>query len=160
MGIDIYPTLLDLAGIAPPSGHPLDGHSLKPLLEGNPGFDREAIFWHFPAYLQGEYGMTQVWRTTPVSGIRKGRYKLLEFLDDGSLELYDLKNDLREERNLVLEDPEKTSELFGLLQEWRSRYKVPYPLEPNPEYDPSTVPGYFKSQERSDIYKTGLEQVK
>jgi len=152
-GIDLYPTLIDLAGLDPLRRYPLDGLSLRPLLEGEPGFKREALFWHFPAYLQAEYGMEEVWRTTPVSAVRSGKYKLLEFLEDGHRELYDLENDPGEKENLAGKQAGLADELFDLLQGWRSAMDVPYPLEKNSEYDPSSLPTSFKSGERSDIYK-------
>jgi len=152
IGMDLYPTLLDLAGIDAPQDYILDGISLEPLLRGNSMDKREALFWHFPAYLQGEYGMTKIWRTTPVSAVRMGNYKLLEYLDDGHLEMYDLENDPGEMDNLAEGQPVKADELFELLHEWRSSMGVSYPLQKNPEYDPHSIPKEFKYGNRSDIY--------
>lgn len=157
MGADIYPTLLDLAGLDKPKNYPLDGKSLKPILEGNSTIEREAIFWHFPAYLQGEYGMSTIWRTTPVSVVRKGNYKLLEFLDDGHLELYDLKNDLGEKYNLADKYPEIANDLKETLIQWRKDLDVPYPLESNPDYDAASIPCSIKIGDRSEIYMTKEE---
>jgi arylsulfatase A-like enzyme len=153
IGTDLYPTLLDLAGISNPEGYQLDGLTVRPLLEGTGTLDREAIFWHFPAYLQGEYGMNKVWRTTPVGAIRKGDYKLLEFFEDGHLELYNLIKDPGEMYNLAEQNPEQSAILYSLMQEWREEMGAPYPLVINPEYEPSSIPVGPKMEDRNDIYQ-------
>jgi arylsulfatase A-like enzyme len=160
IGTDLYPTLLDMAGISNPEGYHLDGVTIRPLLKGTGKLDREAIFWHFPAYLQGEYGMNKVWRTTPVGAIRKGDYKLLEFFEDGHLELYNLKNDPGEMYNLAEQNPEKSAFLYSLLKEWREEMEVQYPLEINPEYEPSSIPCCPKMEDRKDIYKPKFVEKK
>ena len=71
ISVDLYPTLLDLAGAPAPKGQPLDGVNVLPLLEsdGSAKLDREAIYWHFPGYLGSG---RNIWRTTPVGAIRTG----------------------------------------------------------------------------------------
>ena len=59
---------------------------------------RPPLFQHFPGYL-GAGGGT--WRTTPGGVIRDGDWKLLEFFEDGRLELYNLKDDIGEKHNLA-----------------------------------------------------------
>lgn len=152
IGTDIYPTILDILNFTPPQNYPLDGVSLKPILEGDMSIEREAIYWHFPVYLQGEYGMSKIWRCTPTGVVRKGDYKLMEFFEDDHLELYDLRNDIGEQFNIADEFPEKTKELMELMMKWRTDLDVPYPLEPNPDYDPSTIPINPKMGDRSRIY--------
>ncbi len=115
--VDFYPTLLSLAGLKPRAGLQLDGHDQsKALLGGDSPRDR--VFCHFPhgnatrdSVMDGFYAGTYV---------RKGDWKLIRFYarnDDGSddLELYDLKNDLGERRNLAKEKPELAQELNGLI---------------------------------------------
>jgi len=153
MGIDLYPTLLDLAGIDPPEDYKLDGQSLRPLLTGEGGFRDRSLFWHFPAYLQGEYGMKELWRTRPVSVVRKGNCKLIENLEDGSLELYDLEKDPGETINLAEAENEMATDLFSLLQDWRKQMGVSYPLEANEAYDASSIPDHSDNGHRSDIYR-------
>ena len=94
--VDIYPTMLELAGAAKPS-QTLDGESLVKLFR-NPQakLERDAIYQHFPGYLgAGE----DTWRTTPVSLIQVGDWKLMEFLEDGRIELYNLRDDVSESKN-------------------------------------------------------------
>jgi arylsulfatase A-like enzyme len=136
IGIDFYPTILEMAGVARPKGHILDGESIVPLLKGGESLKREAIFWHFPAYLEANYGWKGTWRTTPAGAVRKGQWKLIEFFEDGHLELYNLENDIGEQNNLAEKMPEKTNQLHKLLENWRKSIKAPVPTELNPRYNP------------------------
>jgi arylsulfatase A-like enzyme len=130
--VDIYPTLLEIAGAKPPS-QVLDGTSLVPLFRGGDALPREAIFQHFPGYL----GAGQdTWRTTPVSLIHSGNWKLMEFLEDGRLELYDLAADIGETTNLAKTMPEKAAELHGRLVAWREAIDAPMPTKNRGEANP------------------------
>jgi len=124
---DFYPTLLEMAGLDLIPEQHCDGVSILPLLKGEGHLDREAIFWHYPHY--GNQG------GTPGSSVRAGDYKLIEFFEDGRLELYDLREDIGENRNLAEEKPGLTARLKGMLEEWRVRVEARIP-EPNPEYVP------------------------
>jgi arylsulfatase A-like enzyme len=132
ISVDFYPTLLEIAGAPQPRRQALDGLSIVPLLKGAAGLEREAIFWHFPAYLQGSGG---TWRTTPAGAVRKGRWKLLEFFEDNRIELYDLGEDIGEKNNLAGKMPEKAKELHKLLKDWRKSVNAKVPMELNPKYD-------------------------
>jgi len=134
--IDFYPTMLDMAGAAKPSSQVLDGQSLVPLFKGHADLKRQAIFWHFPAYLESNYGYPGTWRTTPAGAVRAGNYKLIEFFEDGRLELYNLKEDIGEKDNLAEKMPERTSQLHKLLKDWRKSVNAPVPTERNPLYNP------------------------
>lgn len=133
IGVDFYPTMLEIAGVRKTEGKVLDGRSIVPLLTQTGDLDRGAIFWHFPAYLQAGQN---TWRTTPAGAIRQGDYKLLEFFEDGRLELYNLQKDIGERHDLSSEMPEKTRELHRRLIEWRKSVNAPVPTELNPKYDP------------------------
>jgi len=122
--VDLYPTFLELAQ-APQPEHVLDGESLVQLFKDpSAKLKRDAIFQHFPGYLGAGQGF---WRTTPVSLIQSGDWKLMEFLEDGRLELYHLRDDLGETRNLAKENPEKAKELHTRLVAWRQEVKAPMP---------------------------------
>lgn len=136
MGIDFYPTMLEIAGAPKPSGQVLDGESIVPLLRRGGKLRREAVFWHFPAYLEANYGWKGTWRTTPAGAVRLGNWKLIEYFEDGTLELYNLKDDIGEKHNLAQEMPAKTNQLHGLLKNWRKSIKAPVPTELNPQYNP------------------------
>ena len=122
--VDVYPTLLEIAK-APKPRQVLDGQSLVPLLRDSEAkLAREAIYQHFPGYLGSGPGK---WRTTPVSTVQAGDWKLMEFLEDGHLELYNLRDDLGESRNLAGAMPEKAAELRLKLLAWRKEVKAPMP---------------------------------
>jgi arylsulfatase A-like enzyme len=139
IGIDFYPTILEMAGVPKPAGYTLDGESLVPLLSERAGLERDAIFWHFPAYLE-PYNDTQwPWRTTPAGAVRQGRWKLIEFFESGRVELYDLESDVSEATNLADRMPEKARELHELLLAWRRDVNAPVPKELNPAFDPESL---------------------
>lgn len=134
ISVDFLPTLLDVTKSAPPTDQPQDGKSLLPLFAsgGQSGLPDRAIYWHFPGYLgQG----ANSWRTTPASAIRAGDWKLIEFLEDGRFELYNLGSDIGEKKNLALEQPEKAKELLAQLNTWRKEVNAPMPTKntPSPE---------------------------
>ena len=132
ISIDFYPTFLEMAGLSKPSGHTLDGESILGLLKRKNQLKRKAIFWHFPAYLPAKGGF----RTTPAGAVRQGSYKLIEFFEDNRIELYNLNDDIGEQKNLAHKMPEKAKELHDLLKNWRNSVNAPVPKEPNPEYNP------------------------
>ncbi|HEV7282137.1 MAG TPA: sulfatase [Pirellulaceae bacterium] len=129
--VDFYPTLLEIAGVELPESYVLDGESWLPqVVSPNEAQPREApLFWHFPGYLGAGKG---TWRTTPAGAIRDGDWKLIEFFEDGRLELYDLRNDIGERHNLAEKEPAKAAELQGKLAAWRSEVgaKLPMPNDP------------------------------
>ena len=85
-GQDLYPTVLDIAGVKPAPGQVIDGESLVPLLKGQGGLKRTALFWHYPHY-SNQGGK-------PGGAVRQGDLKLIEYYEDGRRELYDLERTL------------------------------------------------------------------
>lgn len=127
--VDIYPTLLEIASANAPS-HPLDGESLASLFrDAKAKLRRTAIYQHFPGYLGAGKNM---FRTKPVSLIQVGNWKLMEFLEDQRLELYDLENDIGETRNLVDTNPERAATLHRQLLAWREQIAAPMPTPNEP----------------------------
>ncbi len=127
--VDLFSTFMDLGGGQPPK-QTLDGESLTPLLrDPTAKLNREAIYQHFPGYL----GSTQdTWRTKPVGLIEIGDWKLMEFFEDGRLELYNLKDDIGEEKNLVSALPDKVKELHAKMIAWRKEVNAPMPTVNKP----------------------------
>jgi arylsulfatase A-like enzyme len=124
---DFYPTLLEMAGLPLRPAQHQDGVSLAPLLRGEGAPEREAICWHYPHY--GNQG------GTPGASVRAGDWKLIEFFEDGRLELYNLREDVSEEHNRAAERPELAWRLQRLLAEWRESVEAKIPL-PNPGHAP------------------------
>ena len=118
---DLFPTLLDLAGVASPDVE-LDGVSLTPWLRRERAdAPADALYWHFPHY--HHLGLA------PCGAMTKGRFKLIEWFDASiggsrelpSYELFDLEADPGEQRNLADEMPDVRDELALALRKWRRR---------------------------------------
>ncbi len=120
ISMDLYPTVLEAAGLTPLPQYPGDGLSLLPILSGQDAPDRDAIFWHYPnfAFHRGN---------RLGSAVRAGRYKLIEYFDDNSVELYDLKADLSETKNLADSMPDRAARLKRRLHNWRNDTRARLP---------------------------------
>jgi len=144
--VDFYPTLVELAGGEMPQNQFADGESLMPILKGNE-IERDALFYHFPAYLE-PYADTTTWRAKPFGSVSMRRYKLIEFFEFGQLELYDLETDLKETTNIALDKPEITAKLYKRMLEWRTETNAPIPTELNAEYDVKYTPKDYVTWEQ------------
>lgn len=125
--IDFFPTLLEIAGVKSPG--PVDGLSLVPLLKQSGSLDRDALYWHYPHYWSGN-------TVRPSGTVRAGDWKLIEFYEDMRVELYNLKEDLGETRDLASARPAKAAELSAMLHHWRQSVDAQMP-SPNPPYKPA-----------------------
>jgi arylsulfatase A-like enzyme len=123
--MDLYPTILQLAGLDIDPNQHQDGLSLLPILNREGPIRRDILFWHFPHY----HGST--W--TPGSAIRKGKWKLIEFYHWDKVELYDIDADLGERDDLSERMPEKTQELTDLLHSIQEETGAQLPTE-NPGF--------------------------
>lgn len=118
IGMDLYPTILDLAGITPDKDV-LDGVSLLPLLQGEEIADRP-LFWHYPHY--GNQG------GEPSSIIREENWKLIHYWEDGRDELYNLLLDEGETDNLAKKETDLSARLRQKLNVWLSETHATYPV--------------------------------
>lgn len=161
ISLDLFPTFLAAAGAAAPAGKTLDGESLLPLFNGQGTLKRQAIFWHFPGYLDNpvirgrELDVRTGFRTRPVTVIHKGDWKLHLFLEEWQLdggrtklatnhavELYNLKDDIGERHDLAGQNTAKRDELLDDLLAWHQSVMARLPCQSNPDYDPNvTVKG-------------------
>lgn len=124
---DHYPTVLEAAGVPVKPGQVIDGESLVPLLTQAESLKRDAIYWHYPHYHPGS--------ATPYSAIREGDWKLIEWFEDGRIELYNLTRDVGEMDNLAPVRTELASRLHEKLKMWREKVGAQLPTT-NPDYDP------------------------
>ncbi len=109
------------------AGKPRDGRSLVPIFQGV-RMKEWPVFWHYPHYAnQG---------SRPGGAVRRGDYKLIEFYEDGRRELFDVKKDLSESRNLIVANPEIAKELAAELDKWRKEVGAKMPT-PNADYKPN-----------------------
>ena len=112
--IDLFPTIMDMLGLEGQVGADKEGVSLTSLVKGGKKLDREAIYWHFPHY--SNHGMH-----SPGGAIRAGDYKLLEYFENDTVQLFNLKEDIGEQRDLAKTQPAKAAELRKMLHDWRKR---------------------------------------
>ena len=123
---DTFPTLLEVAGLEPKEGTPLDGESLVPILQGKRALQRKSLFFHYPNYAFHK-------RNRLGGVVRRGNYKLIHFYDDDSVELYDLIGDQGEKKNLVETKPELAAELKAELAQWLKESGAKMPFVPAKE---------------------------
>ena len=126
---DFMPTLLEAAAIQLHGG--FDGRSMLPLLRGEKLRER-ALFWHYPHY--GNQG------GAPAAAIRRGEWKLIEWLEDGRIELFRLSTDLGETTDLAANEPARAAALRGALHAWQKEVGARFPT-PNPAYLPDRPNG-------------------
>lgn len=116
---DLYPTILAMAGLSDRIEQTLDGVDIGPLLvDRNASLERDTLYFHYPHYYR---------TTTPVSAIREGDWKLLEYFEDGRLELYNLRSDLGETENLARSRPGLANRLQKKLDTWRKSVDAQLP---------------------------------
>lgn len=133
ISVDFFPTFLEILGLENKAKKRIDGVSLVPLLAQSGPLSRQAIYWHYPHYHSSSIG--------PCGAVRKGDYKLIEWFDEticgagNRFELYNLKKDIAEQKNLTKEMPGKTKELKKMLANWRNKVNAQM-LTPNPNYNP------------------------
>jgi len=121
---DFYPTMLELAGLPLRPNQHVDGTSFVPLLEGGK-MTRGPIYWHYPHY--GNQG------GAPGGAVRDGDFKLVEWYEDGRLELYNLRDDIGEKNDLATAMPEKVRELQKMLADWRRTVGAQMPTRKEPK---------------------------
>ena len=122
---DYFPTLLALAGLPPLPQQHVDGVSLEPLIKGQMLPHHDPLFWHYPHY--GNQG------GAPGGAVRDGDWKLIEWYEDGRLELFNLRNDIGETNNLAASNPDKVMEMHEQLIRWRQEVGAIMP-KPNPKF--------------------------
>ncbi|MDP4155672.1 MAG: sulfatase [Bacillota bacterium] len=124
---DFYPTFLQMAGMPLMPEQHKDGVSLAPLLEGKKSIDQPAIYWHYPHYSNQGGG--------PGAAIRENNWKLVQFYEDNHVELYNLRADIEERRDLSYTLPGRTADMLHLLNLWKKQAGAKMPAI-NPYYNP------------------------
>lgn len=124
---DLFATVVEIAGARP--GQTIDGRSLVPVLRTG-RMNETALFWHYPHY-SNQGGV-------PGGAIRDGEWKLIEFYEDGRVELYHLKSDGGERLNLAEKHRDRARQMRARLEAWRKSVGAVMP-KVNPAYDPATA---------------------
>ncbi len=122
--VDFFPTFLAATGAKAPAQN-LDGVNLAPLLTGG-ALDRDAVYWHYPHYHH----------CAPSGAIRKGDWKLIEYYEDGRLEMFNLARDPGEHHDLASIFPDRATALRDQLAAWRNNVNAAMPSS-NPDFDPA-----------------------
>jgi arylsulfatase A-like enzyme len=117
--MDFYPTLLEMANLSLRPDQHLDGVSFAGVFSGKT-LDRKSLHWHFPHHSRHLMGF-------PSGAIRTGSWKLIEWFEDGKIELYNLEEDLGEQNNIADHFPKKTRELLTDLRQWRKEVDAQMP---------------------------------
>lgn len=131
--VDIYPTLLDLAGIGRPANHTLDGFSLEPLLIGEEhALSSRPIVCYYPKYARYN-PRTKQWQQSWRNVIYSGDYKLHEYVEYDTYELYNVLKDPAEAIDLSKRHPEKMQQLREQLEVWKRQVGAETPIL-NPNY--------------------------
>ncbi len=126
--IDIYPTIMELAGLPQPPQQKIDGVSYAPVLRGTGTLQRDAYFIWFPHLVPGV-------------SVRQGDWKMIRRFTErpedyeGVHELFNLKEDLGETKNLATQMPDKVKALDKLIDAFVRDTGALYP-KPNPDYKP------------------------
>ncbi len=129
ISVDFYPTLLQLAGLPLKTEQHLDGVSFVPLLKGESMQRGKPLFWHYPHY--GNQG------GRPYGAIREGDWKLIEWFEDGRLELYNIPQDLSEKNDLAGQQSDRVKQMHAKLIAWRKEVGALMPT-PNPDFNPDS----------------------
>lgn len=117
--VDMFPTLMDAAGISLAKAQGLEGISLWPLLQGQSKPEQRPLYWHFPHFRNEGQDMG--------AAIREGDWKLIWDFETDSTFLYNLKDDLAETNDLTAKQPEKSNELLNKLKSWQRKTKAEMP---------------------------------
>ena len=123
---DFYPTILEMLGLPLRPKQHVDGVSLASLVKGADAPDRDAVYWHFPHY--SNHGMQ-----SPGGAVRAGDYKLLEYFENDTVQLFNLTEDVGEQNDLAQTEPEKVDELRAMLHAWREDVSAKM-MPPNPDF--------------------------
>jgi arylsulfatase A-like enzyme len=127
LSTDLFYTMLAMAGLSQPDPSCGDGLSLAGLLASpQTHLARDALFFHYPHYYSS---------TSPVSAIRAGDWKLLEYYEDDRVELYNLREDLGETTDLAARMSDQVRRLQDRLHGWLAAVGAQFPAT-NPGFKP------------------------
>lgn len=123
---DFLPTLVDILQLPATRKEKkiFDGVSLKPILMGKDRVNRNEIFWHYPHYhIEG---------AVPYSAVRSGDWKLIHIMETDKYELYNLKEDIGETKDVASQYRDITKKLTKKLNKWRKNMNAQMPtVNPN-----------------------------
>ena len=108
VGMDLLPTITDLANIKAPASRKLDGKSMKDLIFNGADFPDRRIFFGYEPKLG--------------TALRDGPWKMI--VKKGKAQLYDLRTDIGESKNIVDEHPQRAKEMQTAIKKWADEMQV------------------------------------
>lgn len=123
---DLFATIMDAVSVEIGSKNLIDGVSLLPLLTEQTPLPERSLFWHYPHY--GNQG------GAPGAAVIDGDWKLIEWFDSHTIELFNLQTDPSETKNLAATQPDRVKSLSDRLQAWQNEVQA-VRSTPNPAYD-------------------------
>lgn len=138
--VDLMPTFAEITTAPSPESQPVDGISLLPILQGKPLDTKRPVYFHFPLYLGGSKkdkvlpsydGEQHYWRAVPSSTLISGEWKLIYYDEYENYELFNIKKDISEQKNLAKEKPDIAVDLLKKMTKWREEVKAPVPSVEN-----------------------------
>lgn len=124
--VDVLPTMLDVLKLPQPAG--LDGKSIATNAFRGKSLGNRVFYWHYPHY--------HTPKRPPTGAILVGDYKLLRFYEDNRLELYNVREDVSETKDLAQAEPDRARRLNEQLSKWLAATGAEMPV-PNPGYNPA-----------------------
>ena len=116
--VDLMPTICSLTNTPLPT-KTIDGRDLSPLFN-NENMGEVPLFWHFPHYRGKD--------VVPYSIIRDGDWKLIKRYEGKAFELFNLKHDLSETKDLSTQYPKNVHELNAKLEKWLIHTNAKLPI--------------------------------
>jgi hypothetical protein len=137
---DLTPTFCEITGAEPPN--PKDFRSIAPVLLGGGSLEERPLFWHMPNYTnQGG---------RPSGAMREGDWKLIEHYEDGRLELFNLKTDTSETKDVSASEAPRVAAMRGKLEAWRRSVKASMP-KGNPAFQPKLWSACYEAFDASRV---------
>ncbi len=153
-GMDYYPSILEMCGLPLLPEQHTDGVSFVPALKGETINEDRNFYWHQTAARPESTG------DYPSSVIRKGNYKLHNFLEDNRLELYNLADDPYEQHNLAEEEPERAKSMLQELNQWKKEAHVSRLKKKVPPQEESPAAKPERDEKKAGQGKTGSKGIK
>lgn len=118
--LDFFPTFMDLLHLRKPGN--LDGNSIyTQIFEDHQYIDDRTLFWHYP-HFSNQGGR-------PAGAMRQGNYKLVHQYEFDKFELFDLQNDISEERDIQKKQPDIFNKMLHEWKEWLRDVDANMPLK-------------------------------
>jgi len=158
-GVDLLPTLAEIAGAEVPADRPIDGASWLPVLEGQPIERRTPLYWHFnhassapkAAMRDGDWKILATLtgpNLGPGSDLLETEMESIKTAEPAGFELYNLREDIGETRDLAAAEPERlramSEQLRSLYEEVRAESPT-WPVWESPRYEGQRIREYVDS---------------